>query len=170
VLAVVSAAQAVITLAFHCAELLVNLSRDEKLWRRATRKEGLDIKYNSIIAAATSWATISLFILKPVVHWVFGFSMTAASGSTGGIDMRAPQILYLTLVAAIAAVVASIIGWRRPKGPQPATYGHLQTLADLIDEWHPVMFWGHKGTTEGVSHAGTSSGRLPAVDMAELYR
>ncbi|KAG2053457.1 hypothetical protein BDR06DRAFT_972255 [Suillus hirtellus] len=29
-------------------------------------------------------------------------------------------------------------------GPQPAAYGHLQMLANLMDEWSPVMWWGHK--------------------------
>ena len=37
-----------------------------------------------------------------------------------------------------------------PNGPQPAAYGHIQTLVDLIDEYpspsstEKVLYWGHK--------------------------
>ncbi len=52
----------------------------------------------------------------------------------------------------------------KPKGPQPAAYGHIQTLANLIDDWNPSMkmWWGHKSIGdaekdgERVYHAGES--------------
>jgi hypothetical protein len=42
----------------------------------------------------------------------------------------------------------------RPRGPQPAAYGHLQTLPNLVDEWLPVMWWGHKEDEVPYCHAG----------------
>lgn len=48
---------------------------------------------------------------------------------------------FATLSACI-----TFLATRQPKGPQPATYGHIQTLANLIDKW-PVtttMWWGEK--------------------------
>ncbi|KAJ8581878.1 hypothetical protein M405DRAFT_923313, partial [Rhizopogon salebrosus TDB-379] len=42
----------------------------------------------------------------------------------------------------------------RRDGPQPAAYGHLQTLANLVDEWSPVMWWGHKEDGVPYCHAG----------------
>jgi hypothetical protein len=27
---------------------------------------------------------------------------------------------------------------------QPVAFGHIQTLVDAIDDWSPVMYWGHK--------------------------
>ncbi|KAG2336670.1 hypothetical protein BDR05DRAFT_970906 [Suillus weaverae] len=44
----------------------------------------------------------------------------------------------------IFACVFTLIALHRPHGSQPATYGHLQTLANLVGEWSPVMWWGHK--------------------------
>ncbi|KAG2101819.1 uncharacterized protein F5147DRAFT_708153, partial [Suillus discolor] len=46
-----------------------------------------------------------------------------------------------------------------------AAYGHLQTLANLIDEWSPVMWWGHKEDGIPYCHAGTSNHPLPDVEM-----
>lgn len=43
---------------------------------------------------------------------------------------------------------------RRPHGPQPAAYGHVQTLANLVDVWTPTMWWGHKSNLKPISHAG----------------
>jgi hypothetical protein len=63
----------------------------------------------------------------------------------------------------------------KPKGPQPATYGHIQTLADVVDDWtlneNGRFWWGDKGCIEGVRHAGMSSRRndLGAIQMSALY-
>ncbi|KAG8887224.1 hypothetical protein FRB98_000321 [Tulasnella sp. 332] len=47
----------------------------------------------------------------------------------------------LGLVATFITVVAT----RHPSGPQPVAYGHVQTLADPVDEWSTTMFWGDEG-------------------------
>ena len=53
-------------------------------------------------------------------------------------------------------------------GPLPATFGHLQTMADLIDDWDDRMFWGHK--EDGMpNYAGTSAKRLDMPKRGELY-
>ena len=54
------------------------------------------------------------------------------------------------------AIFITFIAKRRPSGPQPAAYGHIQTLTDLVDEWLPTMYWGHKGDNGVVCHAGAS--------------
>lgn len=33
---------------------------------------------------------------------------------------------------------------QHPDGPQPTTYGYLQVIVNLIDEWSLVIYWGHK--------------------------
>ncbi|KAJ8585468.1 hypothetical protein M405DRAFT_408540 [Rhizopogon salebrosus TDB-379] len=53
----------------------------------------------------------------------------------------------------------------RPHGPQPAAYGHLQTLANLVDEWS----WGHKEDGIPYCHAETSNYPLPPVKMNCVY-
>jgi hypothetical protein len=167
--------QAVITTALHCAELLVNLSRDETIWRRATSPKGTDSNYNSIVAACTSWQTVSLFIFKAAVHWLFGLSVNVSYKL--GINMYPPQIFYLTASTLVVALLATYMSIRRPPGPQPAAYGHLQTLSDLIDEWHHCMHWGHKESGNRRSsppkpaYAGTSSdtSRVSNIDFSQRY-
>lgn len=58
----------------------------------------------------------------------------------------------------------SVLAFTSPAGPQPAAYGHLQTLADLIDYWpsrDERIFWGDKPTLispyNHISHAGACS-------------
>ena len=63
---------------------------------------------------------------------------------------------------------ATYVSARRPIGALPATFGHLQTLADLIDEWDNRMFWGHKADGNP-NYAGTSSTWLPPPHKHQLY-
>lgn len=158
--------QAGLTLALHCAELLVNLSRDEAIFRMAITPKGTDPRYNSIIAAFSSWQTITLFIFKAAVHWLFGLAIN--NDFELGVNMYPPQIFYFTAFAFGVAIFASYVSLRRPSGPLPATFGHLQTMADLIDEWEDRMFWGHK-ENGFPNYAGTSSKRLDMPRWHELY-
>jgi len=143
--------QAVITLSLHCAELLVNVIRDEKMWRRAGSRfgglkgePGLSRKpTNALHALLVSGPAMTLFLYKPILHWIYSLAVTTYY-SIGPV-MHPPQIIYLTLGAVLLASFASVCAFWQPKGPQPATFGHLQTLVDLIDEWPEVgetIFWG----------------------------
>jgi hypothetical protein len=158
--------QAGLTLALHCAELLVNLSRDEGIFRMAITPKGTDPRYNSILAAFSSWQTITLFGFKAAVHWLFGLSIN--NDFILGVNMYPPQIFYFTAFALAVAIFATYVSLRRPPGPLPATFGHIQTMADLIDDWDDRMFWGHK--EDGYpNYAGTSKDRLPMPKKGELY-
>ncbi|KAF4625284.1 hypothetical protein G7Y89_g12886 [Cudoniella acicularis] len=162
--------QSGLTLALHCAELLVNLSRDESILRMATTKKGTDPRYNSILAAFTSWQTIMLFLFKAAVHWLFGLSIN--NDFTLGVNMYPPQIFYFTAFSLAVAIFATYVSLRRPEGSMPASFGHLQTMADLIDEWEDRMFWGHKAgdkMTQGPCFAGTSQKRLDPPFLDRYY-
>ena len=78
---------------------------------------------------------------------------------TGGyvITVRAVPVFVLAATLALLAHFGGRLANDRPKGPQPATYGHIQTLADLIDDWRETMYWGDKGDISGldIRHAGT---------------
>ncbi|CAG8957454.1 hypothetical protein HYFRA_00011435 [Hymenoscyphus fraxineus] len=165
----IAAFQAGLTLALHCAELLVNLSRDEMTFRMATTPKGTDPRFNSIIAAFSSWQTITLFIFKAAVHWLFGLSIN--NDFKLGVNMYPPQIFYFTAFALAVASFATYVSARCPKGPMPATFGHLQTMADLIDDWDDRMFWGHKGYGQSgqPAYAGMSYKKLPMPDMDKVY-
>lgn len=119
-----------------------------------------------------SWSAVALFILKAVLHWLFGKAM--AYSYNWGIFLRTPQLLYLAIGSVLLATLVVFIALQRPKGNQPATYGHLQTLVDLVDEWHLMMFWGDKGLsgmpeTEEVRHAGTSAMPLGNIVAGAHY-
>jgi hypothetical protein len=64
------------------------------------------------------------------------------------------QIWNLCITLFIFACFCTVVALFRPRGPQPAAYGHLQTLANLVDEWSPVMWWGHKEDEIPYCHAG----------------
>jgi hypothetical protein len=168
----VCALQGFFTLALHCAELISTLSRDEATWRQCYSTKVYNPRPNALLRAATSWTGITLFTLKFVLHWLFGKAITYQYN--WGIFMRPPQLLYLCFGATILAGVTSFLSFRRPNGEQPATFGHIQTLVDLVDEWHIVLFWGDKGLNQPVGieatrHAGTSEKPMERTLVDALY-
>ena len=172
------AMQLIITISVHLAELHINCSRDEATWRQASKSKGLIRTSNALLAFLTSYQAIALFCLKPFAHWIY--SLTYMIDIYNGFNIFTPQVVYLSIVILILATFSSsLILWRH-KGPQPVTFGHLQTLADLIDEWpekDDSLFWGDKGSVaaatstqiEGVRHAGTHWEPLPPIQMNKLY-
>jgi len=83
--------------------------------------------------------------------------------------------IYGCAVTALA-IFATYLVVRRPGGPQPAAWGHFQTLADLIDDWsldaQGRFWWGDKGVgVDGVRHAGTSMRKdeLGDIMMDAIY-
>jgi hypothetical protein len=164
--------QFLITVGLHTAELQVNLARDEAFWRRMISSRGCRIAdYDSIVAALKSWQYLVLFFSKTFIHWLYGMSVnvfTFPGSDVNNLVMRPAQIIYLTVGLCLLCIFVTFLALRRPKGPLPATFGHLQTMANIVDEWDDVLFWGHKGKGE-VNHAGTSGRPLPDVHTNELY-
>ncbi|KAG1756050.1 hypothetical protein EDB19DRAFT_2034652 [Suillus lakei] len=167
--------QGPLTLGLHCSELIVNVIQNESRWRCATRSKGLQTAINPLRAAFANPLGLVLLLVKPALHWMFGLAFTydgAASDdmlSEVGLSMFPSQIWNLCIALSIFACFFTLVTLRRPSGPQPATYGHLQTLANLVDEWSPVMWWGHKEDGSPYCHAGTSDCPLPDVKMNCVY-
>lgn len=188
--------QGIQTIALHCLELLVNLSRDEGIWRQAYRSEtknapGTQLVTNPFRAAVLSWENVFLFISKALMHWIVGQSLipsvvvegsksfedsrsfesiaytsvenlTSLSLKNGfQFDMVYSRLIIYAILSIIVATVATFLALRRPNGCQPAALGHLQTLADLVDDWKTNgdgrIWWGDKTSQEGDQgrHAGT---------------
>lgn len=169
---IVACCQTPLTIALHCAEIMVNLKRDEAVWRSATSSSGTRLISNGVLAALKSPLTIYLFFFKAVLHWLFGQAVQVQylNGlGFSGITIIAMDIVYLILFFPFIFVAR-----RHPRGAQPATYGHVQTIANLVDNWGEVMWWGDKGEKadgSGVRHAGTSThGKLPNLTMDKLYQ
>jgi hypothetical protein len=108
-LLIVAAIQVLQTLGLHSVELLANLSRDESTWRCANAgiqprlnetSAGVYIRSSSFKTAITSWQTMVLFALKPIIHWLFGICITtyrSAYYSVGGApDMEKLSLLIMS--------------------------------------------------------------------------
>jgi hypothetical protein len=206
----VALVQGPLTLVLHCSELIVNVIRDERRWRGATGRRGLEMTTNPLKSFFTDPLNLVLFAAKPMlresfalafhcvfnnnIDWMFGMSFKLSVGQATGIpalsveqitnflvpsgsviNMRmytaqvriycqsvasttfltsVKQIGNLCIALLIFACFFTIVALFRPRGPQPAAYGHLQTLANLVDEWSPVMWWGHKEDGIPYCHAG----------------
>jgi hypothetical protein len=202
----ITAIQATQSFALHCTELLVNISRDENHWRNAYDGIGTSgrcpkgslLASDSLKDAIRSWEYITLSIFKSLLHWSVGQAMLPymngkfidpvewlSPSSVEGELALAGITFYMTytrlmLYAGLAILLASFatfLALRKRSGPQPATMGHLQTIADLVDDWtlneKGRIFWGDKGadTEAGIRHAGTSSDpdALDKVSLDAIY-
>lgn len=172
------AMQSIITFALHCAELVVNVSRDEGSWRAAAEPAGTALGDGAAKSARTSLAWLFLFVLKPVLQWLFGAQGISYSNNHGGsIEFNPVPLFVLAGVATLLAVFATCLVCRKQSGPQPAAYGDLQTLVDCIDDWGQGdtgrLWWGYKGLGAGrVGVVGTSGmqGEVWPVSFDRTYQ
>jgi hypothetical protein len=185
-LLIISAVQATQTLSFHAIELIVNMSRDEEAWRSATnKKRGARLASKAFLSASLSWQTVILFIAKALLHWLLGQTLLLSFRQMSAEDpsmfflhfylMYIKALVYFVGTTALGAFT-TFLAFRRFRGPQPAAFGYLQTLADLIDEWQVNekgrFWWGDKGSGEDeIQHAGTCNNweALGEVQMNGLY-
>lgn len=174
------------TLGFHCVELLVNMNRDEHVWRKASRPCGtLPSASGPLIAALTSWQTVTLTVLKALLHWLIGQSLVPRTWSSTydreytprvfSFEMSSSRFLIFAIMTFIVAAFTTMLAFWPLRGAQPAAWGHLQTLTDLVDNWGEpgaTLWWGDKGVGEdGVRHAGTADfqGSVGEVDTDSWY-
>ncbi|KAG1815774.1 uncharacterized protein BJ212DRAFT_1273023 [Suillus subaureus] len=165
--------QGPLTLGLHCSELIANVIRDERQWRCATGRKGLRAATNPLKTIFTHPICLVLFIAKPFLRELFlhTWSLTARWDS-GKYSCSLPrlvltayvkllqhshtlvQIWNLCIALFIFACFFTFVALRRPRGSQPAAYGHVQPFANRVDEWSPVMWWGHKKDGILYCHAG----------------
>ncbi|KAF7967882.1 hypothetical protein HWV62_32822 [Athelia sp. TMB] len=172
--------QSFLTNMLMSVEMAINVTRDESDWRAATGRGGADVE-DRIIHAINNWRSLFMLAVKPLLHWIFGLSLNIVGKAwkmvvPGGEDytslqltvtVNCPQTWYLAIAITCIACITTIITMYEPRGPQPAAYGHIQTLANLIDEWPDrrspgVLYWGQKDSESGGvlchRHAGTRGG------------
>lgn len=180
--------QASQTIGLHCVELVINISRDEALWRQAHNStgkrdaKGAVFSENPLRAAITSPQNIVLFVAKAGLHWIIGQGMHPyISDDFGGLyfSMIYSRLIVYAILVLLLVVFTTYIALRQPKGCQPATLGHLQTLVDLVDDWgmgkSGRIWWGGKNLSTnhgGIRHAGTSSNKalLSPICMSAEYQ
>lgn len=141
-------------------------------------EEGDDHGGESRVEFFSGWpaelAYVRVFVFKAVVPWVFSYGVASVVRLT----LTLFPLLTVALLFLILACGAEYIIRAEPKGPQPATYGDLQALADLVDDWGDegdgTIFWGEKGTYEYVDGvhvrlAGTEGRRLADLQPGLMY-
>ncbi|TVY57164.1 hypothetical protein LCER1_G002584 [Lachnellula cervina] len=156
---VVCAIQGPQTMRLHCIELVVYMTRDEESWRAANRsskpaRKGAHLNTNAFISAVTSWPNIVLFVEKSLLHWVLGQSLLPTFWFQQGNRAFVLYMVYIRVYIFASttfclALFTTYLVFRRPGGCQPATWGHFQTLSNLIDDWNVGekgdLYWGDKG-------------------------
>ncbi|RDW56412.1 hypothetical protein BP6252_14157 [Coleophoma cylindrospora] len=168
--------QAFIVMVLHCAELLINVWRDESAWRNAYQAKGAAIKIGALQSATSSIPWFLLFIFKPVAQWIFGSVAIVIQFPAIMIEFAPLPFLVLSAMALVLAIFGRAIAMKHHKGPQPATYGHLQTLVDLIDDWSMDedgrLWWGSKGNDNNqIGSAGTCDRKdgVGCINIGQLY-
>ena len=148
-----AALQSTVTLTSHCFELGFNLPRDEAFWRSAAGDNGCRIEgyelhlgcvYGLVDCRALSLPLSRTLDVQPSV------------AVQDGLNIWPAQPFYLTILQALLATLATTVTTWKHSGPQPVAFGHLQTLADLVDRRSPVLRWGHKADGLVVCRPGTS--------------
>ncbi|KAK5047421.1 hypothetical protein LTR84_006517 [Exophiala bonariae] len=137
--------QLFVTIGLHSSELAVLLSRDEDAWRAASTSHGTDTRSTSFLTVLKSWQSLILLFAKPVIHWIYGLAMYI---TYDGLVMIAPQLVYLIGLWLLLIFFVLFLSFKRPRGLQPAAYGHLPTLVEFLDECHHDatgrLFWSPK--------------------------
>ncbi|KAM0431861.1 hypothetical protein ACHAPT_005113 [Fusarium lateritium] len=179
--------QAFLVMSLHCAELLVTLARDEAAWRAAAGKrgpgQGAMIAPGAYQLAAKSWLWFVLLLYKPLTSWLFtsqGIKFRIRQSSSS-ITFNPIPLFVLAGMALVLVVFEEWLARLRVTGPQPAAYGHLQTLGDLVDDWGPgdvdvgqrKLWWGSKGfDMMGEALVGTSTRKedVGEIDFRQRYK
>ncbi|KAI5119841.1 hypothetical protein M0805_008407 [Coniferiporia weirii] len=152
----------IVTVALTCTQALAAMIFDEELWREAATENGSDPKPGPFKGLSISWQIAAIHFADPVLHWLFGLAVSVDAKS--GVRICPVQILYVSILGTVGVVAVTVSGRHMPYTRQPSTYGHLQTLVNLVDEWHRKMYWGHKEVScTGIGHAGTSREPLHSV-------
>jgi len=170
------AAVTILLFGLHLADVLAGLARDEAIWRRAT-KAGASTDSNVFLDGVRSWPTCLVFVYKAIVPWIFSYGFACNTR----VFMATFPLLTVAILFLILGLCSEYLIRVQPKGPQPSTFGDVQALVALVDDWGPgqgsTIFWGDKGEyeeVEGTRVAGTAGSRLadlqPGVRYAGLCR
>ncbi|KAF9224343.1 hypothetical protein BS17DRAFT_779658 [Gyrodon lividus] len=114
--------QGPLTLALHCSELVANVIRDERVWRKATTAEGATTSTNPLAPVFGSPLNIALLVAKPLLHWMLGLAISLAGTAENGflaaiaVSMFPIQILNFAGALLIFSLTFAIVALWRPKG------------------------------------------------------
>lgn len=164
------AAIAVLLFGLHLAEVLGGLARDEATWRRATTGQGTSQQSSMLLETLRSWPSCVIFVYKALVPWIFSYGFSCLTR----VFLNFYPLLTIALLFFALALFAEYLIRVQPRGPQPATYGDVQALVALVDDWdYKTLFWGDKGVSKndsGVRVAGIAGRRLADLQPGVMYQ
>ncbi|KAJ7450800.1 hypothetical protein FB451DRAFT_1285174 [Mycena latifolia] len=186
-LALLAAFQVPLTVYFHALDVAERVVADEMAWRSAGTAEGFHpssglkglrpggrtmLTFGSKVGIQYSYSNGIAFIVGafPVRGPLSGTDQIDTVWHIGAAVTFVSFYLYFAGVClTMTAVLYKVFGDPgKFRSYQPAAYGHIQTLVNAIDDWSPVMYWGHKIGGE-VCHAGTSPHPLRPLQSKSLY-
>ncbi|EIW81688.1 hypothetical protein CONPUDRAFT_152606 [Coniophora puteana RWD-64-598 SS2] len=159
------AVQGFLAVTLHQAGVVASSMWDEQVWRSAGGRKGTAMEPN-ILAPIVAPINLILMLSKPALHFMMSRanSITIVSSDSTSSSRRiaiyfnGDQYTILATIILLLTLLLNYLMLRPPRGPQPAAYGHFQTLANLIDVWpadgQDSMYWGHKGDHQGVDGRG----------------
>ena len=154
-----SAAQLLPSLVLHAAEHILDVVRDEWVWRDAGRLAageenaigrsgwlggfksrlagvrarvkgvGAPVDPPLVIGWLADWPHLVFLLFKAVAQWVFG---NAFRVNIAVFMVLLPTIVFSAMMLLTAIVVTWLALWK-PKGVQPATYGELARTIELMN-------------------------------------
>ncbi|KAF9064959.1 hypothetical protein BDP27DRAFT_1298581 [Rhodocollybia butyracea] len=155
----------IVTTALTCTETLVASTYDERLWGEIAHEKGSDHSPTFWKKYVVSWQPLAILMAEPVFHWLFG--LAAGVSADTGFHVRPLQVFYLSGAGMLGLGIIFGTAKFPRKTLCPKTFGHLQTIVNLVDVWPGTldqkMYWGKKeiraaenSETATVYHAGTS--------------
>lgn len=84
--------QGILAAGLHCCELIIILSRDEDVWRKATRKGAKHVGnqvYNFL-----SWKSFTFLTFNPILHWILGNSLVIHENFTAMYPMQVRRAVF----------------------------------------------------------------------------
>ncbi|KAK5659303.1 hypothetical protein OQA88_1396 [Cercophora sp. LCS_1] len=155
----------VFVVALQLAESVVQLVRDEAIWRR-TQTVGAGPDASVLVESMRCWFCWVMFAYKCVVPWLFGH---AVSCNTSVFMALFPLVTMTGLFVVLGAFVEWLVR-KRERGMLPVAYGHVGIVGGLVDVWEERIFWGDKGeVADGVRVSGTAGKRARATSAALPY-
>ncbi|KAK7454105.1 hypothetical protein VKT23_011617 [Stygiomarasmius scandens] len=154
----------IVTTAMTCAQTILDLVCDQRLWMEI-QNGGSDPTPHIFKKFMICWHSYLIHFADPLFHWLFG--LAANISADRGLQIRPVPVFWVTAAGVLGASYITYFLKRKIKTPLPTTFGHLQTMVDLVDEWHERMYWGDKSIGYQCGHAGTSNTKYRVVGIIQ---
>ncbi|THU98977.1 hypothetical protein K435DRAFT_513924 [Dendrothele bispora CBS 962.96] len=155
----------IITTAMTCAQTILDLVCDQRLWEELYDVNGSDPKPHMLKKFTVCSHSYVIHLADPFFHW--GFGLVVGLSANKGLQILPVPIFWVSVAGVAGAIYVTYVLKVKIKTSLPATFGHLQTMVDLIDEWHEKMYWGDKSIGYQQGHAGTSSSPYRVVRIMD---